>query len=130
MQAWRVLSLRWAMCAGSCVEAGICQLESFYWFATDDVRIDDFVHVVFGHMSIPDGVRVDDNIRAVLALVEAAGLVGADFAFQAAFSQLLFEELLQAGLGGGIAAPAWVPRRALITTDKDVLIELWHGVFT
>ena len=36
-------------------------------------RLDDFVDVGFGHAAVPDRVRIDDDGRAVLALIEAAG---------------------------------------------------------
>ena len=32
-------------------------------------------------MAVPDGVGVDDEIGTVLALIEAAGLVGPHFSF-------------------------------------------------
>ena len=44
----------------------------------DEVLADDFGHVFDSDATVPDGFRVDDNGRAVFALVEASGFVGAD----------------------------------------------------
>jgi hypothetical protein len=73
------------------VEAFVGQTKAFDWLAADDVRIDDFVDVGFGDEAIPDGLRIDDKVGTVLALVEASGLIGADAAFQSAFAELLLE---------------------------------------
>jgi hypothetical protein len=96
--------------------------------AAHDVGFDDFVHVSLRDVSVPDGVRVDDQVRAMLALIEASSLVSAHFALQAALSQLLFEELLQFGLAARITASARMSRRALIAANENVLLELWHGI--
>src|ERR1700738_1045118 len=96
--------------------------------AAHDVGFDDFVHVCLRDVSAPDGVRVDDQVRAMLTLIEASSLVSAHFALQAALSQLLFEELLQFRLAVGITASARMSRRALIAANKNVFLELWHGI--
>lgn len=44
--------------------------------------VDDFFYVVRLNMGIPDSVRINHYQRAVSALVEASGLVNADFLFQ------------------------------------------------
>jgi hypothetical protein len=77
--------------AGSRVQAPVSQLQALYWFAADYVGLDDFVDVGLGNVSVPDGVRIDHQIRAVLALIETARLVGPHFAFKAAFRKFLLE---------------------------------------
>ena len=79
------------MFAGFRVEAGFGQHEALYRFAPDDVGVDDFVDVGFGDVSVPDGIGIDDDVWTVLALIEAAGLIGTHFAFEAAHGQFLFE---------------------------------------
>ena len=69
------------MFASWSVEAGIGNTEAFYWEASEDVGVDDFVDVGFGDVSVPDGVGIDDDVGAVLALIKASGLVGTDAAF-------------------------------------------------
>jgi len=77
--------------ARRCVQARIGQHQTLDGFAADDVRVDDFVDVGFGDVAIPDSIGINNQVRAVLALIEAAGLVGADFALEAALRQFLLE---------------------------------------
>ena len=81
------------------IEARFGELKPFHGLSPDDVRLDDFIHIGFGDVTIPDGVRIDHDVWSMLALIEAAGLIGANLAFQAALRKLLFEQLLQLGLG-------------------------------
>ena len=83
-ELWWLLHLGLAVLAGFCVEAGILQAKPFYWPSAEDVGVDDLVDVGFCDMAIPDGVWIHDYVRAVLALIQAAGLIGAYSAFQAA----------------------------------------------
>ena len=62
----------------------------------------------------------------VLALIEAAGLIGAHFPFQSSSRQLFLERLLQLRLAAGIAAGPRSPSRPPVAADKDVLFELRH----
>jgi len=66
------LLFRISVFAGWGVEAGVCEAEAFDRPASEDVRLDNLVDIGFGDVTVPDGVRVDHNVRAVLALVEAA----------------------------------------------------------
>jgi len=97
-------------------------------FPANNVRLDDFVDVSLGDVSVPDGIGIDHEIRAVLTLVETARLVGSHFTLEAAFSQLLFEKLLQFRLAVRIAASPRVTRRALVTAYKNMLFELGHKI--
>lgn len=115
-----------AVLAGFCVQAGVCEAQALYRAAAEDVRFDDLIEVGLGDMSVPDGVGVDDDVGAVFALVEASGLIGTNFAFQSARGQFLFEDLLQPGFGGGIAASARMAGWALVSADEDVFFELGH----
>jgi hypothetical protein len=77
------------------VQTAVGQLQALYWFAVDYVGLDDLVNVGFRDVSVPDRIWIDHQIRAVLALIETAGLVGPHFTFEAAFRKFLFEEFLQ-----------------------------------
>ena len=81
------------------IEARFGELKPFHGLSPDDVRLDDFIHIRFGDVPIPDRVRIDHDVWSMLALIEAARLIGANLAFQAALRKLLFEHLLQLGLG-------------------------------
>ena len=79
------------MFAGCGVQTGVCQAQALDWLAADDVRIDDLFDIRLRDMPIPNCVRVDDKVGAVFALIEAAGLVGANFSFQSALGKFLLE---------------------------------------
>ena len=54
------------------VQAILGDQKALYRLAVDDVGFDDFVYIGGGHAPVPNGVRVDDYGRAMLALVEAS----------------------------------------------------------
>jgi len=66
------------------VEALIVQAQSLHWPPADNVRLDNFIDVIGRDKAVPHRFRIDDEIRAVLALIEAAGLVGSHPVFQSA----------------------------------------------
>ena len=108
------------------VEAGVGQAEALDGAAADKVLVHDFVEVAGFDEAVPDGFGVDHNYGAVLALVEAAGLVDADAMFQAGsfygvfqFAFELFAVFMATtGAGGGFVA--------LIEADENVMVEFWH----
>jgi len=65
--------------------------QSLYRFAAHNVRVDDFVNVRLGHASIPNGLRVDNYSRPVLALIKAPRLIGPDSPLEAALRQFFFD---------------------------------------
>ncbi len=117
------------MFAGRSVQTGVRQTEALDRFAAEDVRFNDLFDVAFGDGSVPHCVRVDDDVGAMFALVEAAGLIRAHSPLQPALGQSLFEELLQPGLRLRIAAPARMARRTLVSADENMSFELWHQTF-
>jgi len=117
------------MFAGCGVQAGVRQAEALDRLAAEDVGLDNLVDVGLGDVAVPDCVRVDDDVRAVLALIEAARMIGADFAFEAALGEFLLEEFLQIGFRGGIAASTRMARRALVAADENMFFELGHELW-
>jgi hypothetical protein len=73
------------------IYAGIPQSKALNRLATDNVAVNDFVHVCRCDAAIPDRVRIDHDIRPVLALIEAARLIGSYSSLQSALGQLLLE---------------------------------------
>ena len=116
------------MFAGGSIQAGVGQHQAPHGLSTDDVRFDDVVNVGFGDVSVPHGIGIDHDIRAVLALIETARLIGPHFAFEAAFCQFLFEQFLQHRLAAGIATSPRISGRALIAAYEDMFFELRHKV--
>jgi hypothetical protein len=92
------------------------------------VGVNDFVDVSLGDVSVPNGLGIDNEVRAVFALIETARLVGAHFAFEAAFREFLFEKFLQFRLATGIATSARISRRALVAAYEDMFFKLGHVV--
>src|SRR5688572_21701293 len=95
--------------------------------AADDVFLDDFVDVGLGHAAVPDIFRIDNDGRALLALIETAGLIGANAAVDAALGEGLLERLLQRLGPGRIAGAAHVAGLAAVATNEQVLVERGHG---
>ena len=73
------------------IQAGVGQHQALHRLASDDVRFDDLIDIGLGDVSIPYRLGIDDNIGAVLTLIETARLVGAHSAFQAPLRQFLLE---------------------------------------
>jgi hypothetical protein len=110
------------------VEAGIEEAEALDGTIVEEVFGDDLVDVVGVNVAVPDSFGIDDDNGAMLALVEAAGFIGADEVLEAGFLDGVLErsfELLAAlvkatGTGGGFVA--------LVGADEDVVVEFWQSV--
>jgi hypothetical protein len=109
------------------VQAGVGDAKPLNGAASDEVLSDDFVGVLGSYSAIPDGIGVDDHGGAVLALVEAAGLVDADAAGEAGFAGELREAGVERALTVGSARGARRVGGADVVTDEDVAFERWHG---
>ena len=79
------------MLTNASIYARIPQSEALNRRATDNVAVNDFVHVCRCDATIPDRVRIDHDIRPVLALIEAARVIGSYSSLQSALGQLLLE---------------------------------------
>ena len=116
--------LGWFVGALLGVEAGVGEAKALDGSAVEKMSGDDFRDIFEMDESVPDGLGIDHNDRAVFALVEAAGLVGADVMLEAGFLDGVFEggfELFAAvgkatGTGGGFVA--------LVGADEDVVVKL------
>lgn len=73
------LGFGFAVLARRRVQARVSQAESLDRRAAEDMRVDNLADVGLGDVSVPDGVGLDHDIWAVLALIEAARLVRAYF---------------------------------------------------
>jgi hypothetical protein len=76
------------------VKAGIGQDQSLHWLSTYDVGFDNLIHIGRRDSAIPDRVRVHDQIRTMLALIQTAGLVGAYLPLEPPRCQLFLEQFL------------------------------------
>jgi hypothetical protein len=124
---WCLGCLRaWFVWACRCVNTRIGQAKPLDGLATQDVAVDDFGHIRFCHAAVPNRVRIHDHRWAMLALIEAPGLVGANTAVQAAVGQRFLERLLQPIVRVRITRPARMTGLALIAADEDVSFERRH----
>jgi hypothetical protein len=76
------------------IEARFGQPKPLDRSAFDNVRLHDLLHISFGDVAIPDRVGVNHDVRPMLALIKATGLVRPHTSFQPAFGKLLLEEFL------------------------------------
>jgi|SRR6516165_7284484 len=83
----RRLALLWTLLVGALlgVEAGVGKAEALDGTVVEKVLGDDLVDIFEVDEAVPDGLGIDCDDGAVLALVEAPGFVGADVVLEAGF---------------------------------------------
>jgi hypothetical protein len=110
--------------ASLCVQTTIGQAQPLDRPAVDEVLLNDLADILQLHKAVPDRLGIDDNGGAVLALVQAPGLIGTNLVLQPSLLQCVLEggfELLSAPGATAWARGALV---ALVGADKDVVLEL------
>ena len=105
------------------VEAVVCDDETLDGTAANEVFADDLGDVFDFDPAVPDGFRVDDDGRAVLALLEASGLVDTDAGYEAGGFHGVFEGSVELTLAVGCAGGTRAARLADVRTDEDVAFE-------
>src|SRR3954470_10214776 len=83
----------------------------------------DLVDIVGGDVPVPDRVRIDDHRAAMLAVVQAPGLVGADSIREPARLERRLELLVQLLAPLLRAGASWMAGPAVVQADEDVLRE-------
>jgi hypothetical protein len=91
------------------------------------VALDDLWNILRGDLPVPDSLRIDDDGRTVLALVETPSPIGPDLSLQPTCRQLPLPLNLEASQAVGIARPSWVPRWSLVGADEEMMLEVGHG---
>jgi hypothetical protein len=94
--------------------------------ATDEVLVDDLGDVGDRHVAVPDLFGIDDDADAVLALVEAAGVIGADDLGDAPLLELGLELVADLDAALGLATALGVIRGSLVDADEDVATKTWR----
>lgn len=120
------------MGAAGVVEAFVGDAQVFEDSTLDQGFFHDAGDVRQLHMAVPDPLRIDDDDGTVLALVEAAGVVGAAFGpRQTAAFHLGFEGVAELFGLSGVTAPAAVARLAMVTADEKMRFKGGHeGLFS
>ena len=109
------------------IEAGFGETETIDGATVEDVLGDDLVYIFEGDEAVPDGLRVDDDRRAVLALVEAAGFVGTDGVLEAGVFEGFLEGVFELFAAAGTATGTGGGAVALVGADEDVVVKLCHS---
>ncbi len=83
------------------VQAVIGDEQALDWTACNKVLTHDLRHIIDFDGAIPNGLRVDDNGWAMLALLEASGFVDADAGDKASSLDGVFESGMKLTLAVG-----------------------------
>jgi hypothetical protein len=108
------------------VEAGSRQAKPLHGAAMEKVLFDNLVHIFQLDEAVPDRFGIDDDHGAMLALVEAAGLVGANQMLEAGVLYSVLEGGFELFSALGQAAGAGCVLVALVGTDKEVVLKFRH----
>jgi hypothetical protein len=116
------------MWAGLSVDAFVGQTKPLHRAAAYEVLVDDLGGVFRPDVAVPDGLRVDDNSGAMLALIQAAGLVNADARAEVGGLDKLLDGCMEFGLTVGVAGGARCILGAGIGADKYVSFKRGQAV--
>jgi hypothetical protein len=114
------------MWARRIIQAIVWNAEPLDRLTVDDMRIDNFVHVSGFLHGIPHGLGIHDHGWAVLALIQASSLVGANRIFDSPLREFGFECSVQVARLLRIAATARMVSRTGVGADKKMMFEFWH----
>jgi len=73
------------------VDAGLSQTQPLHRTPLPQMFAHDLLHIARMHVAVPDRLRIDHHHRPVLALVQAAGLVGPNSMLQTGFLDRVLE---------------------------------------
>src|SRR5262245_3548813 len=107
------------------VQNFIGNAQTFDGPVVNNVRFDDFVHVLGVNAAIEHSLGINRNRRAKFALVKTSGLVGTN-QLDAPLCQFDFEQPLQFPFAAWIAAAAGMPGFALVHANENMLDEFGH----
>ena len=94
--------------------------------AIQNMPFHDLCDVGFRTDPVPYSLRIDHDARTQLAMVQTAGLIGSNRAFDSQPLHLFFKEGMQSLRSLIGTAPARVAFRSLIDTDKNMMGEGRH----
>src|SRR5690625_5824265 len=108
----------------------VWQPQTFDRLAADDVRLDEFLQVLFINECVPHAIGVDDHARAFLAAVVAAGGVGAHLPCPGKAQRLepSLEVAAQAGRAAAAARRTGGPLGAHVGAEKQLVTVIAHCV--
>jgi len=108
------------------VKAAFGNQEIIEDFSSQDCFGDDPGNVLGGDPAIPDSLGIDHDGRSVLALVEAAGMIGPGQEAESGLPEFDLESFLERLEARRVAATPLVARVADVTADEYVVREGRH----
>jgi hypothetical protein len=90
------------------------------------VRVENLIDIRRRNVSVPYCLGINYDIRPVLALIEASGLVGSHPSLQSTDRDSSLEELVEFTRSTGIAASPRMSRLSLISANENMMIEFRH----
>jgi hypothetical protein len=111
------------------VDACVGQAQAFDGLAADQMLLNDLRSVAGLHVSIPDGFRIDNNHRSMLALIKAKRFVDTHFGCETGG----FRQLLQLGKQFALAVRSTGRARSVgganVVTDEDMMFKSGQAMF-
>jgi hypothetical protein len=108
------------------VEAGSRQAKPLHGAAMEKVLFDNLVHIFQLDEAVPDRLGIDDDHGAMLALVEAAGLVGANQVLEAGILYSVLEGGFELFAALGKATRAGCVPVALVGANEEMVLKFRH----
>jgi hypothetical protein len=112
------------------VQAPIGDAQPLHWPAGNQVLGDNLFGVFRAHASVPYRIRIDHDRRAVLALVQTAGLVDAHAASQSGIARELLQARVQLALSVARAGGTRRIRGADVVADENMTLEYGQAEFS
>jgi hypothetical protein len=109
------------------VEAGSRQAKPLHGTSMQKMLGDDLIHVLEFDEAVPDCLGIDDDYGAMLALVEAAGLVGANQVLKAGILYSVLEGGFELFAALGKATRARRVLVALVGANEEMVLKFRHG---
>lgn len=108
------------------VDAAFRQPQTLNRLSTGKMLLRNLDEVVNADKAVPNGLGIDHEHRAMLALVEAAGVLNTNLALGSGFLHRLFQHTLKV-LGAFVpTARARCIRSSLIRTNKYMMVKVRH----
>jgi hypothetical protein len=109
------------------IEAGSRKTEPLHRAAMQEVFVDDLIYIFELDEAVPDRLGIDDDNRAMLALVEAARLVGANKVLQSCVLNSVLERKFE--LFTSLGQAAWTGRVlvTLVGANEEMMLKFRHG---
>jgi hypothetical protein len=102
--------------------------QALHRLPANNVRRDDFVHIFWANVPIPNCLWIDHHRRPQFTLVQTSTFVGAHGGVgNSALRQFGLEQPLQFALSRGVARTSRMPSFPSVHTHKNMFLKFRHG---